>query len=178
MAASPAVAGVYSKLTNQAARLALVLHCLWNPDDPARMVPRERVEDGIALAEYFRAHAHRALRHFGASPAPCFAGLSGRVLRLLERRADWVTRTELHRALGNGVKAAELDDALAALESGGRAKRGTVRTATKGAETWRVVDEGAERMNFHEESPVPIRIFHKSSFIRTETEEDWEEVVL
>ncbi|MDP9359288.1 MAG: YfjI family protein [Chloroflexota bacterium] len=178
VAASPAVAGVYSKLTNQAARLALVLHCLWIPDDPARMVSRERVEDGIALAEYFRAHAHRALRHFGASPAPCFAGLSGRVLRILERREGWVTRTELHRALGNGVKAAELDDALTALESGGRAKRGTVQTATKGVERWRVVDEDVERMNFHEESPAPVRILHKSSFIRRETDGDWDEVVV
>ncbi len=178
VAASPAVAGVYSKLTNQAARLALVLHCLWNPDDPARMVARERVEDGIALAEYFRAHAHRALRHFGASPAPCFAGLPGRVLRVLDRREDWVTRTELHRALGNGVKAAELDEALIALEAAGRVERGTVQTATKGVERWRVVDEDVERMNFHEESPAPVRILHKNSFIRRETDGDWDEVVM
>jgi len=158
---SAAVAGVDSKLPGQAARLALVLHCLWNHDDPRVMVSRERVEDGIDLAEYFRAHALRVLCHFGVSAAPAFAGLPARVLRALERAGDdpaspdrWVSRTRLHRGLGNGVKAPELDAALAALEAAGRTERGELATATNRAEAWRVVCIPAESMKDYEESPA------------------------
>ena len=176
-AAAPAVAGVYGKLANQAARLALVLHCLWHPDDPARPVERERMEDAIALAEYFRVHAHRALRHFGAAPEPCVAGLPGRVLRALER-ADggagrWVSRTKLHRLLGNGVKGEELNAALAPLLAAGRVERRLAATATKSAEEWRATGtRTAERMNHHEESragPAGDENIHERSFVRAAT---------
>jgi len=172
---------VDSKLPVQAARLALVLHCLWHADDPRVMVSRERVEDGIDLAECFRAHALRVLCHFGVSAVPAFAGLPARVLRALERAGDdpasperWVSRTRLHRGLGNAVKAPELDAALAALTAAGRVERGELPTATKAAEAWRVLTLPTERMIHYEESPTEAagegEIIHKRSFIRGRTD--------
>lgn len=175
--AAPAVAGVYSKLPVQAARLALVLHALWHPGDTTAPVGRERMEDAITLAEYFRAHAHRVLPHFGASPEPRFAGLPARVLGALRREGErqaeyggWVNRTGLHRALGNAVKAAELDVALDALLAAGRVERRTAPSATKAAEEWRVVESTpAERMNSDElsrEADDGPGMVHAGSFVR------------
>ena len=71
MAALPGIAGVYAKLPNQVARLALVLHCLTHPDDPRRPLSAETMDGAIELGEYFRAHAHRVQTHFGlAAPTP------------------------------------------------------------------------------------------------------------
>jgi hypothetical protein len=132
-----------AKLPVQVARIALVLHCLWHPDDPARPVSRERLADAIELGEYFRQHANRVLAHFDGSGAPGAAALVARVERALARGGDeWVSKTDLHRRLGNSVEAAALDGALAALLTAGRAERRTVPTQTKPIEQWRRIATG------------------------------------
>jgi hypothetical protein len=64
MAALPGMAGVYAKLPNQVARLALALHCLTYPDDPRRPLSEATTDAAIEPGEYFRAHAHRVQTHF------------------------------------------------------------------------------------------------------------------
>src|SRR5262249_28530086 len=54
-AAEGLAAGFYAKLPAHVARLALILHALWNPEDPRPMVSAERMEDAIELGEFFRA---------------------------------------------------------------------------------------------------------------------------
>ena len=64
-------------------------------------------------------------------------------------------RTKLHRSLGNGVKAEELDTALAALLAAGKVERRLAATATKPAEQWRAATPTtAERLIFHEPFPT------------------------
>lgn len=165
------VRGTFAKLPNQAARLALVLHCLWQPDPDADTLSREAMEDAIALAEYHRAHALRVLAHFSAVGSGGFAGLPQRVLRHLERAAErgdpLVTRTTLHRALGNSVRADDLTGALAELERAGVVAGQRIETGGKPAEAWRA---GQRRMNELDElSPSNAAAagkLHPTSFIR------------
>ncbi len=137
-AARGLAAGFAAKFPGQLARLTLILHTLNRPDDLRGEVPRETVEDGIALVEYFAAHLARVLPAFGASARPREAGLKGRVARLLDRTVgNWVDRTALSEGLGGREKSEEIAAALEELRAEGRAEPRTVPTGRRPREEWR-----------------------------------------
>jgi hypothetical protein len=141
-AAAGLAEGFYSKLPAHVARLALILHALWNPHDPRPMLNAARMEDAIELGEFFRAHIGRFLALLDASAPASFAGLATRIERILrtERKNEddgWVARTEIYRRLGN-ISADELTDALERMGETGSIEQRIVQTATKHATHYRL----------------------------------------
>jgi hypothetical protein len=136
-------AGCYAKYPGQCARLALVLHCLREPEDLTKLVAEGTVLDAIAVVEYFRAHLRRVLPAFGARPPTATASskeesLKERVAAVLREAAGaWVARTALHARLGGSVPAADLTAALQALGREGMAETRSVPTGAKPREEWR-----------------------------------------
>ncbi|MDP9362639.1 MAG: YfjI family protein, partial [Chloroflexota bacterium] len=143
--ASGLATGFSRKLPAHVARLALILHALWNPSDPRPMVSAERMADAIELGEFFRAHVGRLLPLLGSAGDSRSAGLSTRILRILRNPeaseeaggAAWVTRSTILNQLRN-VKAEELSCALFALRDAGRVESATRPTSTKPVELWRL----------------------------------------
>jgi hypothetical protein len=138
------VQGIYAKLPQQLARLALVLHCLtWGGLAPTRMVTPETMEGAIALVEYFRAHAHRVLPAFGGTDDD--EPLVERVIRYLRAQGDWVTRSALRDHFHRNIASSALTQALEHLEEEGRAERriNGEKGSGRKPEQWRVtVDAG------------------------------------
>ncbi len=125
-------AGCFSKYPGQLARLALVLHVLHHPDEPDRSVDADTVGDAICLIEHLRAHLARILPSFKAEGTTRGAGLSIRVMRLLQRAGgEWVSRTDLHRGLGGKTDAADLAAVLETLAAEGQVEHRTVATGAK-----------------------------------------------
>lgn len=150
------IQGVHAKLPVQLGRLALVLHCLAVPEDPAATpLATETMTAAIELVGYFVAHAHRALTAFGAVGAdrPPLGPLATRVLNALEREGStstsgWVARSRLHGLLGGHVAADALAAALTELEQAGRAERRSTRDKEnvpgRTREEWRAVPDGED----------------------------------
>ena len=116
------LSGAYSKLPNQVARLALVLHCL--SQSPADRVSRETIENAIELGEYFRTHAAIAFGLISEVSGIGSAGLKMRTRRILERAGgEWVQKREILRGLGAHTPAADVDRVLAELEAEGVAEQ-------------------------------------------------------
>jgi hypothetical protein len=134
--------GFYSKLPSHVARLALILHTLWNSHDPRPMLSAARMEDAVELGEFFRAHIGRFLALLNASAPASFAGLVTRVERILravdtEDEAGWVARAEIYRRLGN-ISADELTAALDRMIDAGRIEQRIAPSATKHATQYRL----------------------------------------
>lgn len=111
------MAGVSAKMPLQVLRLALILHCLKRPSEPAaETLSAETLEAAFDLGDYFLAHAGRTLAIIGPASATGTNKLRGRIRRAL-RRADgddgWMTTSALHSALGGHVRGNDLRDALA-----------------------------------------------------------------
>lgn len=70
------------------------------------------------------------------------AGVARRIVRQLRRYGSWVTRSELHRALGN-VRADDISRALRFLHGSDVVKVRIVETSTKPAEMWCLTDTQA-----------------------------------
>lgn len=133
-------AGFCSKLPAHVARLALILHALWHPDDPRVMIEAARMADAIELGEFFRAHIGRFLALLKAAAPSGSAGLDARIVRRLGKASEsagWTDRTDLYRGLGN-VPADALTAALERLEEAGVIERRIVRGATKNTTQYRI----------------------------------------
>jgi hypothetical protein len=99
------VQGFYRKLPAHAARIAIVLHALANPDDPAVPVTGQTMAHATRIAECFRGHIHRCMVLLGDSGRipPSRPTLAQRALRLLSEAGPddrWLSRTTLYRQLG------------------------------------------------------------------------------
>jgi hypothetical protein len=154
MKALSGIAGVYAKLPNQVARLALVLHCLTHPEDPRRPLSAETMDGAIDLGEYFRAHAHRVQAKFGlAAPTP-IVRLEARIVSALEREGGGASRRRLHALLGGHVPAANLTAALESLKQQGIVTCHTLETVSKPAEVWSLIQtlRSADPMRANEQS--------------------------
>lgn len=141
--------GFYGKLDSQLARVALVLHCLHNPDDPRPMVSVATIRAAIEVAEFFRRHLDRVLPLIGDSSTGEPVGLEARVLRYLRTPGlhdsdGWVRRGRLLHKLGN-VPADDLTSALDSLQHHGIVETRTVGSATKPSEQWRIQDAPASK---------------------------------
>jgi|GEM_PF-1908344 len=141
--------GYYAKLPSQAARLALVLHCLLHPDNPvAHRVSVQTLAGALALTEYFREHAHFVFTAFGAK-ALVSHPLATRVLAVLDRAGgEWVGGRAMYEALGRHVKADDLQAALAELERIGLVERRLGESGPQGGRPsifWRRHSEQTEQ---------------------------------
>jgi len=165
MAALPGMAGVYAKLPNQVARLALALHCLTYPDDPRRPLSEATMDGAIELGEYFRAHAHRVQTHFGLAAPTAIVELEARIVRALEREGGWASRRRLHALLGGHVPATDLSAALESLKQQGIVECQMIATASKPTEVWSLVQPlaGTELVRVNEQSPWQVDAIADSS---------------
>ena len=139
--------GVYTKLPVQLARIALILWCFRRPMDPTtERLDAETMAGAIELIEYFRAHAHRVMTHFGVSVIAKSGGLTGRCYHVLcEALGERLTSTQISSALGGHVSAANYERALDELVTLGLAE--FEKVPVKGGEggrpskRWRVAAE-------------------------------------
>jgi hypothetical protein len=151
--------GFYAKLPNQVARIALVLHCLHNPEDPRVMLSEATMTAAIEIAEFFRSHLDRVLPLIGDHSRGEPVGLPGRIHRILrtpdvQDHERWVRRTALLRGLGN-VTAHVLTEALTQLYEQGRVEKCTVHTDTKPAEAWRECEVPGVKDSNYSRFPSP-----------------------
>ncbi len=157
-AAAGLVQGIYAKLPNQAARLALILHCLTYPEAPAgRRVSAATMGAALELVEYFRAHALRVLPKLGQHDAPAAESLVGKVAAILDAaHGAWVSKSAIRDALHRNPDAGAVGEALARLAEQGRAERRVNREAGAGRppEEWRsLVDAQTRERENAESSP-------------------------
>lgn len=126
------VKGFYLKLPAHVARIALILHLLWHPDDPDQPLSGQTMAHAVALGEFFRTHIHRMIPFLGEpgripQPKPL---LTWRILRLFAEAEDpsaWVTRHDLYNRLGRPPRE-ELTKALDELISHERLESRTIDT--------------------------------------------------
>ena len=98
-------AGFYSKLPAHVARFALILHALWNPNDPRPMVSAETMDRAIDLGDYFREHIARFLTLLNAAAPSPVAAIEGRIIRQMRKMRNandaksdgWVSRSTIYR---------------------------------------------------------------------------------
>lgn len=115
------IGGFYRKYPSQLARLALVLHALWRPDDPGQPLDRDTMDRAITLMEYLRIHLHRSIffineRHAVRGPADL---LTGRIRETLaSHHPHWLDHYRLACHLGR-PPSAMLNTALDMLASQG-----------------------------------------------------------
>jgi len=134
--------GANAKMPVQAAALALILHCLGEPDGSrSALVSEQTLEAALAIVEYHRAHNAYVLDRVSTrGSAGGVDGLTERMLAILDRSGGWVTRTDLDRALHGNVPSADRDAALVALERLGVVERRTTPPGERGgrpAVSWR-----------------------------------------
>lgn len=117
----------YSKLPQQALRLALVIHCLSNPEAPSRtLLSEDSMAAALELTDYFRQMAHRTLAQFGAAGHVDLTGDPEKVYRRLlavgakeEGDHRWRTTGEIGRLMPKSLPAEKYRPALSQLESHG-----------------------------------------------------------
>ena len=103
--ASPTVAGFYRKMPSHLARIALVLHALWNPADPTGPLTLQTMNRAIDLVTFYQFQVHRTVSMFAhrETLSPDWMVLAKRILTVLARVREndgWITRTALLVALG------------------------------------------------------------------------------
>jgi len=140
--ASLTLGGFYRKLPSHLARLALILHALWNPADPTVPLTGETMTRAIDLLDYYRVHIHRALPLIGQRERLPTAGasLAERILYYLARADDpdrWLGRSRLLVALGRPETGAA-NDLIEGLISKGIIETRIVRTGGRPATHYRL----------------------------------------
>jgi len=120
--------GSYRKLPMQLGRIALVLHLLWNPDDPLRMLSRDELLVAIEVVEFVRIHLRRSLGLVIGSHRMAVASKVMDAIETLARdpeREGSITKRDVHRRvdrqqefMGEGA-GKRLDEVLEYLEEFG-----------------------------------------------------------
>ena len=130
-AAPISIRGFYQKLPAHVARLALVLHLLWHPNDPDQPLSAQTMTHAVALGEFFRVHIHRQSRILGEhapilDAKPILEDRIARVLAEADTPGGWLTRTEIYNRAGRPSRP-ELTAALKLLHDRNAI---TIRTTT------------------------------------------------
>ena len=150
--------GISAKLPDQAARLALILHCLKHPDQPeSRRVSPATMGAAIDLVEFFRLSAFRVLPRFGQHGASSEGSLVAKVAAILDDAGGaWVSRSAIRDALHRNPSAQAITEALTRLEEQGRAEPRFNRDGRTGRppEEWRSLANDLTR-----EPRVNLRLF-------------------
>jgi hypothetical protein len=104
--ASLVIGGFYRKYPVHLARLILVIHALWHPDNPGIPVSRHTVDRAITLIEYLRLQLHRSLtlvnqKHPLRTPAETLVAKIEQRLAAHQPDDGWLGRSVLYRQLGS-----------------------------------------------------------------------------
>jgi hypothetical protein len=134
--------GFYRKMPSHLARIALILHALWNPHDPTVPLTGETMRHAIDLVEYFRVHLHRSIpligeRHTLRSP---FVSLGARIIRVLGGATEddgWLTHSNLLVALGR-PDTADFNNLMEGLVEKTVIETRTIGTAGRSATAYRI----------------------------------------
>ncbi len=134
--------GFYRKMPSHLARIALILHALWNPHDPTVPLTGETMRGAIDLVEYFRVHLHRSIpligeRHTLRSP---FVSLGARIIRVLGGATEdegWLTHSNLLVALGR-PDTADFNNLMEGLVEKTVIETRTIGTAGRSATAYRI----------------------------------------
>lgn len=161
--------GWASKAPRHLLRLCLVLHAATNPSEPYRDVPVETLEAAIELVEWFREQHGLMLSALNVGTASATAGLTGRIMRAIERsETHRLSRAELLRTLGN-VRAPDLTAALDTLTTAGELAITTVTTASKPREEYSYPVEQFELSNnLMSDANEKVRKFESSNQVQNE----------
>lgn len=119
------LAAVTSRAEAQVLRLSMIYALL----DGEITIRVQHLRAALALWRYCRSSARLIFGDAGSDP------VEEQVLAAI-RQAPGLGRRELHRALGNHIKAEVLVPILARLRDGGRVRVERIETATKPAERW------------------------------------------
>ncbi len=136
LVASLSVHGFYRKMPSHLARLALVLHGLWHPDDPTAPLSGETLRRAIELVEFYRVHVHRAITLIGEreplrSPEVSLGELIIRNLDSTREPDGWVGRTTLLGLLGR-PETVLFNELVDAFVDSGILERRTINAQGKG----------------------------------------------
>ena len=134
--------GMYAKVSNHGARLALILHCLDNPESAHEVpVTAATMQSAIAIAEYHRAHNEYVLRKIEATQAGSGDGhLRERLLAAFAEQGE-LTRTGVDKCLGGRVRKERWEPILTELVAAGTIEKVRGTTGPQGgrpAESWRL----------------------------------------
>jgi hypothetical protein len=126
--------GVHSKMSNQCARLALILHCLKHgAEAPLHPIDRETLDGAIALTEYHRAHAAYVFELLGQHRKGPDMRLQKRLENILQKaNGEWLSRSDLDKALGGRVPKADRDPVLHRLAAAGLAEKKAEPSGSQG----------------------------------------------
>lgn len=182
--------GFSRKLPRLVARLALVLHCLDDPDHVDRPLSAETMANAITLGEYFRSqHARMTLAigtGQGGRATSSRVRLHTRILNLLTRADDGLTKTELRRGLGGKATNEDLDPVLDALVADGTATLDIVPTGGAPRRTYRLntPEMPTERARKYAVDVVDAEIpligpgtdfVHQSAYVRNDPDDELDE---
>lgn len=144
-----------AKLPRHLARLALILHALHHPDDPAaRPVAAETMAAAVELVRYFGGHAHRVLLELGDG------ALARKVLEALAAAGGQLSLTRIHEELGRHVRATDLQAVRDFLVAQGAIETVTLDPGPRGGrpgEAWRLVLESTGSCEKTEKTPPITR---------------------
>ena len=123
------IGGLLGAVTSRAEAQVLRLSMIYALADRTTTISVQHLQAAYAVWRYCFASAERIFGGISADP------VEEQVLAAI-KQAPGLSRRELHRALGNHVKAAVLVEILARLRDAGRVRVEKVPTATKPAERW------------------------------------------
>jgi hypothetical protein len=162
--ASPVLAAFYRKRPIQLARIALILHALWQaesaptaPFDVATPLTLDTLNRAIALMEWFRVQIHRAITLIGER-YPVYPGSTSFLFRILKVLAatdvpdGWISRNQLNRDIGRPPKIL-LDRYLDMYVTKGVVEYRTVGTAGRSRSEYRIARADPSNRDEMDESP-------------------------
>jgi hypothetical protein len=156
---SVTIAGFYRKLPSHLARIALVLHALWQANGPTVPLSEETMRRAIAIVEYLRVHEHRAGTVLGRrshlrNAETAFQERVYRTLATLADRGGQVPRSRLLAALGKPA-AKSFDELIAVMERLGHITIETTPTGGRPATSYRLRDDLRESFANLSRTPAP-----------------------
>jgi hypothetical protein len=121
--------GPWSKLTAQAARIALILHAC---DDGGEVMAADSVERAIRITKCFSTHTRKVYAHIASN----HRSFELRILEAIPPQGRIAQSTLLHKVF-HGRQAPKLKEALDTLKDGGMLEEEIEKTAGRPATFWR-----------------------------------------
>lgn len=147
--------GLLGAVTSRAEAQVLRLSMVYALLDGDGMIREQHLQAALAVWRYCRSSARLIFGDAGSDP------VEDQVLAAI-RQAPGLGRRELHRALGNHVKAAVLVRTLARLRDAGRVRVEKTETGGRPAERWFTCEQSEQSEQRQAETPQPGLSSHSS----------------